>query len=165
MRILISEDQQQYVGYFQRDLHERYGHDVVVVSDPQEAVHHLDLHEVDVAVIDLMYEEKLQPRTDAYRERRTSLAAALVTSGLTVIRAAADRQVSVVVWTSGEANRHLHLIFAYEQFAVRAICSKTTGNGADHLHTAVLAAAEGRTSIDPLLQPFVPPSALSVKIW
>lgn len=154
MRVLITEDQKQYVGYYTRDLQDNYGHTVTLVSHAEQAVAHLQNGRTDVAVVDIMLDETLWPHATSHRR---SLAAALITSGLTVMAAAAELGVAIVVWTSGEANRHLHMIFAYEEFNIRAMCSKTTGEGAGELNAMIDAAHCGRTLIDPVLQPYLPP--------
>jgi DNA-binding NarL/FixJ family response regulator len=63
----------------------------------------------------------------------------------------------VVVWTSGEANRRLHLLFAYEDLDVRVFCSKSSGTGrVDTLNAAIMAAAASKTWTDPVLNSYLP---------
>jgi DNA-binding NarL/FixJ family response regulator len=65
----------------------------------------------------------------------------------------------IVLWTSGEANRRLHLLYAEEELKIRAYCSKSSGTGkADVLNAAILAAAAGRPYVDPVLSAYLPSS-------
>ena len=159
MRLLIIEDTTQLAGPIARELRDEYGHDVTWARDPLEA-RRLDDGEFDVAVVDLLFEHLSR----AFDQRRLARAVSLtrdqlLITGLTAVDDLARHHPStkIVLWTSGEANRHLHLLYAYETLAVRAYCSKSSGTGkADVLNAAILAATNGQTYIDGGLRAYLP---------
>jgi DNA-binding NarL/FixJ family response regulator len=114
----------------------------------------------DVVVVDLLYEHLSR----GFDERRRAgpldvCGDDLLLSGLTTIHTMtlAAPRTGVVVWTSGEANRRLHLLFAYEDLGVRVFCSKSSGTGrVDTLNTAIITAAAGATWTDPVLNSYLP---------
>lgn len=160
MRVLLVEDHSQLAGPISRELTDEYGHEVDWVRDPLQAHDRLHNKCYEVAVVDLLYEHLTQ-QFDARRlSHRVSLTGSqMLITGLSAV-AAFQKTTSrrgVVLWTSGEANRRLHLLFAYEEFGIRAYCSKSAGTGkADVLNETLLAAAEGRNCVDPVLNSYLP---------
>jgi hypothetical protein len=110
--------------------------------------------------VDLLFTDLSHRFDDARTAQTISLTAStLLITGLTAVQdlRAPERDVPVVLWTSGEANRRLHLIFAYEELSVRVFCSKSTGTGTlQPLHNALLSAVESRGSVDPVLNSYLP---------
>lgn len=153
--VLLVEDHSGYAGLVCRELGTAHGHETVLVSDPAAALRELATRAYDVAVVDVLYEPLV--RDFAARRTRGGLAGPLLASGLSVIRAAgaAPGRPRPVIWSSGEANRHLHLLFAFQEFGVRAYCSKGTGS-VEPLHRAIVAAAAGGRYVDRLLDPYLP---------
>jgi DNA-binding NarL/FixJ family response regulator len=158
VKVLVVEDGEQYVGYFAEELAGQYGHEVAVATSPASAEELLATSEFEVAVVDILFDEEIERFDQMAATRRVPLTAdRLIVSGLTVLRNALAANVSTAVWTSGEPNRHLHLIFAFETLGVRSFCSKRARGGSRTLHQAIVSAAEGRRSIDPLLQSYMLP--------
>lgn len=128
--------------------------------DPLEAERCLAAAGFDVAVVDMLYEH-LTFEFDRRRLARavTPTSASFLVSGLYAIAAfrRANPDGGVVVWTSGEANRRLHLLFAFESLGVRTFCSKSSGTGkADVLHRTILSACAGEDRVDPVLNSYLP---------
>lgn len=160
MRVLLIEDHVQLAGLVGRELSQEYGHEVTLARDPIEARAAYRDATFDLVIVDLIYEHL----TRDFEARRTAGTASLTSASLLVSGLAAvhdltveHRDIGVVIWTSGEANRRLHLLFAYEDLAVRVFCSKSSGTGrVDTLMDALRAAAGGRASIDPVLNSYLP---------
>jgi DNA-binding NarL/FixJ family response regulator len=160
MRVLLIEDHGPLAGLVSRELHQEYGCEVTYARDPLEAraaYHHANF---DLAIVDLLYEH-LNRDFDSRRAAGTASLTSkeLLLSGLAAVRelAAEPAGTGVVIWTSGEASRRLHLLFAYEDLAARVFCSKSAGTGKlDILIEALRAAAEKRTYIDPVLNSYLP---------
>jgi DNA-binding NarL/FixJ family response regulator len=159
LNILLVEDSDQLAGSTSREL-EEYGHSVTWLRDPLPIEAELARHRFDVAIIDLLYEHlnhefnnrRLTGRVQVRGER-------LLITGLTAIHVLREQHpdVGVVVWTSGEANRRLHLLYSYEDLAMRSYCSKSPGTGhADVLEQASRLAYDQRYFIDPVLNPYLP---------
>jgi DNA-binding NarL/FixJ family response regulator len=160
MRLLLIEDATQLAGPIARELRAEYGHEVTCARDPLEA--RVLGEQFDVVVVDLLFEH-LSREFDARRlARQVSLTRdRLLISGLSAVDDFTTRQPAskVVLWTSGEANRHLHLFYAYDELRVRAFCSKSSGTGkADVLNAAIEAAAQGKEYVDGVLGAYVKPS-------
>jgi len=160
MRILLVEDHSQLAGPISRELMGEYGHEVDWVRDPLEARHQLQHKRYEVAVVDLLYEHLTQ-QFDARRlSRRVSLTGSqMLITGLSAVQAFREQVTTggVVLWTSGEANRRLHLLFAYEDLGIRAYCSKSAGTGkADVLNDTLVAAANRQSHVDPVLNAYLP---------
>lgn len=160
MRILLVEDSDLLAGAVSRELEREYGHTVTAVRDPLGLDALLDAERFDAAVVDLLYEH-LNRDFDALRlsGRLRVRGDALLVSGLTAVRTLHGRPAPTptVVWTSGEANRRLHLLYAYQNLGVRSYCSKSPGTGRlDTLERAVREAAAGRFHVDPVLNPYLP---------
>ena len=158
MRLLLIEDTTQLAGPIARELHSEYGHRVTCVRDPLEA-RELD-EQFDLAVVDLLYEHLSRPFDQLRLARQVSLTRdRLLITGLTAVKDLSKRSPStkIVLWSSGEANRRLHLQYAYEDLRIRAYCSKSSGTGrADVLNTAITAAANGQDYVDSVLSPYLP---------
>lgn len=123
------------------------------------AEEHLAASAFDVAVVDMRYEHLTRDVDRRRAARAVSLGGArLLVTGL--YTAAAFRRVrarGVVMWTSGEANRRLHLLFAFESLGVRAFCSKSSGTGRADVPEATIAAADGDAGrVDPVLNAYLP---------
>jgi hypothetical protein len=158
MKVLIVEDGAQYVPFFAKDLTNDYGHEVVVVDNPGAAEDLMAGGGFDVVVADILFDAEIEAFDHMARTRRVPLTAArLIVSGLTVVRGAVAAGIPVAIWTTGEPNRHLHLIFAYEVLGVRSYCSKRAGGGGLSLHRAIVNAVEGTPCADPVLRSFLPP--------
>jgi DNA-binding NarL/FixJ family response regulator len=160
MRILLIEDQGQLLGTVSRELAGQYGHQVIGAHNPVEARDLYDDHSFDVALVDLLFAD-LTHRFDGARNAATvSLTAnTLLVTGLTAVQdlRAPEHNVPIVLWTSGEANRRLHLLFAYEELAIRVFCSKASRDGTlKPLHDALLAAVAEREHVDPVLNSYLP---------
>jgi CheY-like chemotaxis protein len=160
MRVLLIEDEAQLLGTVGRELAGQYGHQVSCAASPAEARERYSDLPFDVALVDLLFTDIVH-RFDAARAAGTvSLTAStLLITGLTAVQdlRAPERDIPVVLWTGGEANRRLHLLFAYEELAVRVFCSKSSGTGTlQPLHDAILAAVEHRDYVDPVLNSFLP---------
>lgn len=160
MRILLIEDHAQLAGPVSRELQEEFGCTVKHARDPIEAAEAYREGEFDLAVVDLLY----QHLNNDFEARRAAGKVTLTSSRLLVTGLSAVHQLTasgqgtgIVIWTSGEANRRLHLLFAYEDLAVRAFCSKSSGTGRiDTLMEALKAAADRRGYVDPILNSYLP---------
>jgi DNA-binding NarL/FixJ family response regulator len=158
MRVLLAEDEVGYSDFIVEELQRTYGHEVVFAEQPTAAVRRLHAGGIDAVVTDLLFEPALQDFLERTVGRSNPLTAErLITSGLSVIRAAREAGAGVVVWTSGSQNRQLHVIFAYEDLAVRAFCSKRSAGRARNLHHALTAVVEGRDWIDVISAAALPP--------
>ncbi|MGW4221731.1 hypothetical protein ACWEJZ_32565 [Streptomyces bacillaris] len=161
LRILLVEDSDLLAGTVSRELQREYGHTVVTVQDPVNLDRLLGTERFDVAIVDLLYEH-LNRAFDTLRlsGRLTVRGSTLLVTGLSAVRSLHARTPAVptVVWTSGEANRRLHLLYAYQNLGVRSYCSKSPGTGRiDTLEETAREAALGRARVDPVLNPYLPP--------
>jgi DNA-binding NarL/FixJ family response regulator len=160
MRILLIEDHTQLAGPVSRELEAEFGCTVKHARDPIEAAGMYAPGEFDLAVVDLLYQhlhQDFEARMAAGKVTLTS--AQLLVTGLAAVHhlTASGGDTGIVIWTSGEANRRLHLLFAYEDLAVRAFCSKSSGTGRiDTLMDALRAAAGHRSYVDPILNSYLP---------
>ncbi len=160
MRVLLIEDHTQLAGLVARELEQEFGCSVTHARDPIEAQSAYRDDEFDLAIVDLLYEHLSRD----FEIRKAAGKASLTSSRLLVTGLAAVHQLTaargrtgVVIWTSGEANRRLHLLFAYEDLRVRVFCSKSSGTGRiDTLMEALKAAADGRGYVDPVLNSYLP---------
>ncbi len=160
LHILLIEDSDQLAGSTSRELETDYGHKVTWLRDPSTLESALADQAFDVAIIDLLYEH-LNREFDARRRTHQVKVrgATLLISGLTAIRVLREQrpEMGIVVWTSGEANRRLHLLYSYENLAMRAYCSKSPGTGrSDSLEYAARMAHRRQAYIDPVLNPYLP---------
>lgn len=158
MRILLIEDTTQLAGPIVRELQDEHGHDVTWVRDPLEA--RRTRGAFDVAIVDLLFEHLSRDFDDRRlaRQVRPTRDQLLIT-GLTAIAdlAKGSPSTKVVLWTSGEANRQLHLFYSAQELGILSYCSKSSGTGkADTLNRAVLAAACDTEYIDPVLSTYLP---------
>lgn len=160
MRVLLIEDHRPLAESTAVYL-ERHGHQVVWARDPLEAADLLRTEGFDVAVIDLLYQHLTDQFDDKRKAGQVSLTGSspMLITGLFAVQAFRERRPTggVVIWTSGEANRRLHIPYAYENLGVRAFCSKSPGTGKpDLLHDTILAAHAGSTKVDPVLNSYLP---------
>jgi DNA-binding NarL/FixJ family response regulator len=158
MRVLLIEDHAQLAGLVRRELSEEHGYEITWARDPLTARAAYENADYDVAVIDLLYEH-LNQEFDSRRGELTARSPNLLISGLLAVQdiAAAPRSAKVVIWTSAEASRRLHLLYAYEELNLRVFCSKSSGSGTtDMLVTAIRAAADGWAFVDPVVNSYLP---------
>jgi DNA-binding NarL/FixJ family response regulator len=158
--ILLVEDSDQLAGATSRELEQVYGHKVTWVRDPTSLEEKLSKQRFDVAIVDVLYEH-LNREFDVKRLARKIRVRGdqLLISGLSAIYMLRQKspEVGTVVWTIGEANRRLHLLYAYENLVMRNYCSKSSGTGrADTLARSARMAHEGQQFIDPVLNPYLP---------
>lgn len=159
LRVLLVEDE-DIGGVVARILGQVHGHHVTWVKDPAMARDCYARLPFDVVIVDLLFQMQLDEfrgRLDENQVRLTD--SRLLTSGLSVVRdlRRLRRDTPVIVWSSSEENRRLLLLFAYEELAVRAFCSKRTGDPAYRpLGHALRAAVEGRSFTDPVLTGYLP---------
>lgn len=161
MRVLLVEDHTLLAESIAEKLRDQHGHQVVWARDPLAAANLLRREEFDIAVIDLLYQHLIDQFDDRRKARKVSLTdpSTMLITGLFAVQAFRKRRASggVVLWTSGEGNRRLHIPYAYEDLDVRAFCSKSPGTGKpDLLHETILAADAGLTKVDPVLNPYLP---------
>ena len=159
MRVLLIEDHGQLAGPVSREL-ENHGYGVTWKPDPLSAKESYLNTDYDLAVIDLIYAH-LNEEFELLRRRGAVSTGSprLLVTGLLAIKelTAPPRDTKIVVWTAGDANRCLHMIYAYEELGMRVFCSKSSGNGTtDTLVSALRAAAEEKVFIDPVLNPYLP---------
>jgi DNA-binding NarL/FixJ family response regulator len=158
-RLLVVEDSDHLASAVARELSEDFGYDVRIARDATQ-VTAATCEGVGVAVIDLLFEQHLGQQVDSdWPSRPESPEPRLLTSGLSAIRSLRHHapDAGIVVWTSGESNRRLHQLYAYEALGIRAFCSKSPGTGkADVLASAVDAAFDGHGFVDPVLSPYLP---------
>ncbi|MEU2713164.1 hypothetical protein [Streptomyces sp. NPDC007205] len=161
MKVLLVEDHRQYADLIQEKLESKFGFDVTVATDPTAAHGHLHAHRYDVVVVDVLY-RKLSESYNQQRERARSSLSQLRPfniSGLSTLREVTrSPETAMVVWTSGDPNRTLHIVMAYQTFRVRAFCSKESTYS--DIATAISAAAERRPHVDVTLRPFLPRATL-----
>jgi DNA-binding NarL/FixJ family response regulator len=160
MRVLLVDDSNQAVAGVQRELRD---HDIEVVYalDPLVARRHLYNQVFDAVIVDILYLHLTRDYAQRIRSGLVSLSGdhAFHVSGLVTIDDAYNLEIrpAIVIWTIGDANRELHLLFAYQYFGVRAFCSKGPSSaGTSDLRAAIEAAVRGRTFEDPLLRPYMP---------
>lgn len=165
MRVLLVEDQSQYAGLVAERLMDRFDYQVVLASDPLEAEHHLATDDFHVAVIDVLYERFIR---DFDSQRLARLVAPdsprLLISGLHLLQLIGQRKLSArpVLWTAGDSNRQLHIVFASEEFGVKSFCSKGART-LDTLDTAIAQAAAGNRYVDPILKAYLPSDRPALK--
>jgi DNA-binding NarL/FixJ family response regulator len=160
MRVLLIEDHDQLAGLVSRELHEKHGYEMTWARDPVSARETYRDVRYDLAIIDLMYEHLNLEFENLRRQGkvRASGSRFLITGLLAAQELTTPPQeTKIVIWTSGEANRRLHLLYAYEELRMRVFCSKSSGSGtSDTLVSALQAATEGRTFVDPVLNSYLP---------
>jgi DNA-binding NarL/FixJ family response regulator len=157
-RILLVEDHTQLAGLVSRELTADHGYEVVCARDPLEARDLYQSTNFDLAIVDLLFEH-----LNRVFERRPVPGALtngqMLTSGLTTVSelSRAPHRTGVVLYTAAEADRRLHMLYAYEDLGIRVFCSKAPGTGrVDNVADALSAAATGRTYVDPVLNAYLP---------
>jgi DNA-binding NarL/FixJ family response regulator len=164
VKVLIAEDQVQYTDFFVQDLRTTYGYDVSHVGDPLAAQRQLATGGFEVAIVDMLFDRAIEAFDRRDLSRNPLSSGSLIVSGLSVIRAALASGAAVVVWTSGEPNRRLHLVFAYEDLGVRAFCSKSSHGGVRSLDHAISRTLAGQEAIDVTLAAYLPsPKAVPLR--
>jgi DNA-binding NarL/FixJ family response regulator len=160
MNVLLIEDHSQLAGLVRQELQEKHGYKTTWEQDPIQAREKYQKENYDIAIIDLLYSHLSQDFEDLRRNRMvTATSRQLLVSGLMAAQelTAPPRHTRVVIWTSAEPNRRLHILYAYEELGIRVFCSKSSGEGtSDTFVSALEAAAEGRTFADPVLNSYLP---------
>ncbi len=160
MHVLLIEDHSQLAGLVSRELQEKHDYKITWARDPVSAGDSYREMNFDLAIIDLIYAH-LNEEFEGLRRRGevTVTSSRLLVTGLLAVQelTAPPRDTKIVIWTSGEANRRLHMLYSYEELKIRVFCSKSSGNGTtDTLVSALRAAAEERTFVDPVLNSYLP---------
>jgi DNA-binding NarL/FixJ family response regulator len=155
IRILLMEDEGMSAAIAAAELHDAMPCDIVTIADPTEALLRLTREPFHVAIADML----LQPHSEDFEKRRRRGEVRLTDSrlhlsGLAVLQAARAAHTPAVLWTNGEPNRRLHMMFAHEQLGCRAMCPK---DAVGKLAVAVRAALDGHDYIDPVLRMHLPP--------
>ena len=160
LSILLVEDSDQLAGATSRELNADYGHAVTWLPDPTGMERKLSEMRFDVAVIDLFYEHLNRDFNEGRIARKVQLGKSqLLITGLSAIRILQARypDIGIVIWTTGEANRRLHLLYSYQDLSMRNYCSKSPGTGrVDMLEHAARMAHQHRPYVDPVLNPYLP---------
>jgi len=165
--VLVVEDHDQLAGAVGRELEVEHGYSVASVRDPLAMRTELEQNAYDLVVVDLLFAHLSRDFDNRRLSGHVGLSApSLLITGLTAIRIVRTQapETRIVVWTSGEANRRLHLLYSYEEFGQRIFCSKSPGTGrVDTLADALKAAAGRSNYFDPVLNPYLPASgAISI---
>jgi DNA-binding NarL/FixJ family response regulator len=155
VRILVAEDMGIATDMARAELTQAMPCEPVLVADPVTALDRLRRERFDVAVVDMLF----QAHSDEFERRRRDgkvrlTDARLHLSGLALLQAAGTAGTPAVLWTSGEPNRRLHMMFAHEQLGCRGMCPKDVKG---KLAAAVQAVVAGREYIDPILRMHLPP--------
>ena len=156
MRILVVEDQQSSARFAVDELKRYLACDVTVALTPHRGIAELRAGGYDVVVIDMLFRAETANFEQRRRAKKVSLDdVELHLSGLAVLDEArrASPPPRPVLWSSGEPNRHLHMLFAFEELACAVFCAK---DGSDDLAQAVAAAYRGEQYISPTLSFYVP---------
>ncbi|MEV8375724.1 hypothetical protein AB0P21_23510 [Kribbella sp. NPDC056861] len=173
MKVLLVDDDANHVDMvIDRMRQERRGIEVRYVANPAEARQALDSSEYDVAVVDLLYRELKEQYRSRIAAGDVSLTgdSTFLVSGLQTLAdvkergrrpGAVARRPGVVVWTSMEDNRALHVRYAYQELAVRVYCAKAARSpsrqsAVGNLLIAIDAAEQGSSHDDSLTKPFLP---------
>jgi DNA-binding NarL/FixJ family response regulator len=160
MHVLLIEDHSQLAGLVSRELREKHGYETTWERDPIRAREKYRKENYDIAIIDLLYGHLSQDFEELRRDHMVTVTSRqLLVSGLMAAQelTAPPRHTKIVIWTSGEADRRLHMLYAYEELGIRVFCSKSSGGGtSDTLVNALQAAAEGRTYVDRVLNSYLP---------
>jgi DNA-binding NarL/FixJ family response regulator len=157
VRVLVVEYQGVAAEMAAAELTKTMDCEVIVAADPLEAVSRLAVEPVSAVVVDMLYLERSTEFESRRRRGQVRLTdARLHVSGLAVLRAVQRMGLNTrpVLWSSGEPNRRLHMMFAYEVLDCRVMCSK---HAVANLPQAVRAALSGKEYIDPVLRMYFPP--------
>lgn len=149
MRVLIVED--TAIGELMAEkLEQNFGYQVTWVCDPLQA--RMCKESFDVVVVDLLFEKLNQEFSYRCRAGQVDLQRdQLLISGLTTVEDViqSGARIGIVIWSTAEANRSLHLLYAHEVLGVRVFCSKSYGrSNVDLLNTAIQHAAAGYPFIE-----------------
>ncbi|MFV2022265.1 hypothetical protein [Micromonospora sp. LOL_023] len=157
MRILVVEDMGIAGAMADSELTQVTPCEPVVVFDPVAALDRLRSESFDAAVIDMLFLAQSDDFERRRRDGRVRLTdTRLHVSGLAPLRAASAAGIPAVLWSSGEPNRRLHMIFAHEELGCRSMCPKDVRG---KLATAVQDVVAGREHIDPILRMHLPPKS------
>jgi len=142
----------------QEKLAELFDFEVALSPDPEDAGRHLRAQFFDVVVVDVLYRglsERYNVQRGLARQSLSELEPYNL-SGLAVVDAVAHLPAppAIVVWTSGDPNRALHLVLAYQDFGIRVFCSKESR--LETIGRAITAAMQRQPFTDLSLRPFMP---------
>lgn len=158
VRVLIVEDLGVAADMAAHALRQAGPYTVEIAHAPREAIEMLDTGKFDVVVADMLFRSD----SDEFETRRRQGSVTLDDerlhlSGLAVLDAVTRPGVLTrpVLWSSGEANRRLHMIFAHEILGCRVLCSKEAITDLPH---AVAAATAGQDYVHPVLEMYLTPS-------
>ncbi|MDQ3576287.1 MAG: hypothetical protein M3443_01495 [Actinomycetota bacterium] len=156
MQVLIVEGQEPLTKVAVDELREALRCEVVIARDPLEGIARLSEGNYDVVIVEMLF----RASTEEFDRRRGLNAVRLQDptlhlSGLAVLHAIHSHPNGPrpVFWTSGEPNRHLHMLFAYEELGTRVFCSK---EALGQLVEAVRHAQASAEYIDPQLRSYIP---------
>ena len=162
IRILLVEDSSTLMGAVAHELETTYGYHVTTASGAVET--HVWLAnggECDVVVADLLFTHTNLEFVHRINQGLVGVYdKPLLQSGLAVIAKvrAQHPTTQAVIWTSGEPNRRLHLVFAEQELGVRSFCSKSpTAGGVEDLHHAIESASRGIAFADSIINPYLSP--------
>jgi DNA-binding NarL/FixJ family response regulator len=157
LHILIVEDQGVTAEMATNALRTINSAVIDVAPGPLAAIEKMKTTPYDVAIVDMLF----RTESDDFETRRRlgdigMNGGQLHLSGLAVLHAITnlDLPTRPVIWSSGEANRRLHMIFAYEVLGCRVLCAKEAVRDLPH---AVAAALEGREYVHPVLKMYLTP--------
>ena len=158
--VLIVEDSSQLADSVAHQLVTWHRFDVTCVRDPHAMRAELARRPYDVVLIDLLFQhlnDDFEERRKAHRVRLSS--PSLLITGLTAVQTVQEvaPTTAMVVWTLGEANRRLHILFAYEDLGQRTFCSKNSGREhADAVAESLRCAVNRVSYVDPVLNAYLP---------
>ncbi len=160
MRLLLVEDEGVSASMGAAELKQAMDCQITVVPDPAEALVWMR-QPFDLVVADMLYGQQVDDHQLARRQGADRKGAdPRCLSGLAVLHEARKAGIKAVLWTNGEFNRRLHVLFAHQQLGCRTLCRK---DAVGKLPAAVRAALSGHAFIDPVLQMYLtPPSTPSL---
>lgn len=152
----------QYGELMRDKLSDSFGYRVTLARDPIEAAACMSRDQFDVVVVDVLY----RALSESYNKKRESARTSLTElepynlSGLAVLLEASAQSTppALAIWTSGDANRALHMVLAHQEFGVRVFCSKESRF--ENLRRAIESAASHVEFVDVTLRPFLPRQGL-----
>lgn len=151
MRVLIVEDQGPSARDAAKEIQSVFACEIDIAADPLEAIALLSRRSYDAAVVDMLFTEHTKKFRKKLRQHEVKLTdKTLHLSGLAVLYEIRERRLATntVLWTGGDANRELHMIFAREELGAQVLCLKDPSSD---LLKAVQYALDGKPYIDPFL--------------
>jgi DNA-binding NarL/FixJ family response regulator len=158
--VLIVEDMSLLADSVAEQLGTWHGFSVTCVRDPHAMRAELGRRTFDVVLIDLLFQHLDQEIEHRRRDGLIGLSSpCLLVTGLTAIQAVQEMSpdTPTVVWTAGEPNRRLHILYAYEELGQRVFCSKSAeAPHANSVAEAIAAAISRIPYVDPILSAYLP---------